>query len=115
MNKKEKIKIVGDLTDKLTISKNIYFTDISGLNAEQTSSLRRMCFDKGVAVSVVKNTLLKKAMDACDKDFSNFDDLLQDTHLMHNYTFSFLFYVFLDNALFSIILQYWHWYYLFML
>ena len=59
MNKEEKIKIVGDLTDKLTESKNIYFTDISGLNAEQTSNLRRMCFDQGVVLSVVKNALLK--------------------------------------------------------
>lgn len=83
MNKQEKIKIVGDLIDKLTVSKNIYFTDISGLNAEQTSNLRRMCFDQGVVLSVVKNTLLKKAMDASDKDFSNFDDLLKgNTTLM---------------------------------
>ena len=83
MNKEEKIKIVGDLTEKLTESKNIYFTDISGLNAEQTSNLRRMCFDQGVVLSVVKNTLLKKAMDASDKDFSNFDELLKgNTTLM---------------------------------
>ena len=83
MNKEEKIKIVGDLTDKLTESKNIYFTDISGLNAEQTSNLRRMCFDQGVVLSVVKNTLLKKAMDASDKDFSNFSELLKgNTTLM---------------------------------
>ena len=83
MNREEKIKIVGDLTDRLSISKNIYFTDISGLNSEQTSNLRRMCFDQGVAVSVVKNTLLKKAMDASDKDFSNFDQLLKgNTTLM---------------------------------
>ena len=83
MNKEEKIKIVGDLTACLTGSKNIYFTDISGLNAEQTSNLRRMCFEKGVAVSVVKNTLLKKAMDACEKDFSEFESVLKgNTTLM---------------------------------
>ncbi len=83
MNKEEKIKIVGDLTNCLTDNKNIYLTDISGLDAEQTSNLRRMCFDKGVVLSVVKNTLLKKAMDACDKDFSSFDDLLKgNTALM---------------------------------
>ena len=83
MNKEEKIKIVGDLTNSLTDNKNIYLADISGLDAEQTSNLRRMCFDKGVVLSVVKNTLLKKAMDACDKDFSSFDDLLKgNTALM---------------------------------
>ena len=83
MNKEQKIKIVDSLTDCLKDNKNIYFTDISGLNAEQTSRLRRMCFEKGVTLSVVKNTLLKKAMEACDKDFSSFGDLLNgNTTLM---------------------------------
>ncbi len=83
MNKEQKIKIVNDLTTSLTDSKNIYFTEVSGLDAQQTSKLRRMCFEKGVNLSVVKNTLLKKAMDACDKDFSDFNDLLKgNTTLM---------------------------------
>ena len=62
MNKEEKIKIVGDLTNSLTDNKNIYLTDISGLDAGQTSSLRE-CADKGVVLSVVKY-FSKKAMDA---------------------------------------------------
>ena len=74
-NKEEKIKIVNNLADCLAKSKNIYFTDIFGLNSEETSNLRRLCFNQGVNLSVVKNTLLKKAMDACEKDFSSFDDL----------------------------------------
>mgnify|MGYP001171751292 CR=1 FL=1 len=83
MNREEKNKIIGDLTTCLTEGKNIYFTDISGLNAEQTSNLRRMCFDKGVVLSVVKNTLLKRAMDACSKDLSSFESLLKgNTTLM---------------------------------
>ena len=83
MNKEQKIKIVTDLTAHLTQSKNIYFTEIFGLDAQQTSMLRRMCFDKGVTLSVVKNTLLQKAMDACDKDLSDFNTLLKgNTALM---------------------------------
>ena len=76
MNKEEKIKIVDNLKHSLTESKNIYFTEVFGLDAQQTSQLRRMCFEKGVSLSVVKNTLLRKAMDACDKDFSEFNELL---------------------------------------
>ena len=72
MNKEQKIQIVNNLTNSLTESKNIYFTEVSGLDAGQTSKLRRMCFDKNVNLSVVKNTLLRKAMDACEKDFSDF-------------------------------------------
>ena len=83
MNKEEKIKIVDELTSQLTESKNIYFTEVFGLDAQQTSKLRRMSFEKDVVFSVVKNTLLKKAMDACDKDFSQFDSLLKgNTTLM---------------------------------
>ena len=83
MNKENKIKIVDHLKNSLTENKNIYFTEVSGLDAQQTSKLRRMCFDKGVTLSVVKNTLLRKAMDACDKDFSEFNDLLKgNTTLM---------------------------------
>ena len=83
MNKEEKIKIVSSLSSSLAASKNIYLTDISGLDAEQTGILRRMCFEKNVSLSVVKNTLLKKAMDACDKDFTDFDKILKgNTALM---------------------------------
>ncbi|MAQ31893.1 MAG: 50S ribosomal protein L10 [Flavobacteriales bacterium] len=83
MNKENKIKIVDHLKNSLTENKNIYFTEVSGLDAQQISKLRRMCFDKGVVLSVVKNTLLRKAMDACDKDFSEFNDLLKgNTTLM---------------------------------
>ena len=83
MNKEEKIKIVDTLKSSLTENKNIYFIEVSGLDSQQTSTLRRMCFEKGVILSVVKNTLLKKAMDACDKDFSEFNNLLKgNTTLM---------------------------------
>ena len=83
MNKEQKIKTVNNLIACLSDSKNIYFTEVSGLDAQQTSKLRRMCFDQGVTLSVVKNTLLKKAMDACDKDFADFDNILSgNTTLM---------------------------------
>ena len=83
MNKEQKIKTVNNLIACLSDSKNIYFTEVSGLDAQQTSKLRRMCFDKGVTLSVVKNTLLKKAMDACDKDFTDFDNIFSgNTTLM---------------------------------
>ena len=83
MNKEQKIKIVNDLSVCLTENKNIYFTEVSGLDAEQTSKLRRMSFETGVTVSVVKNTLLKKAMDASEKDFADFENILSgNTTLM---------------------------------
>ena len=50
MKKAEKIKVVDDLTTKLKSFKNVYLTDISGLNATQTSNLRRACYTSCISV-----------------------------------------------------------------
>ncbi|MCK5676909.1 MAG: 50S ribosomal protein L10, partial [Flavobacteriaceae bacterium] len=55
----------------------IYLADISGLNALQTSNLRRACFKANVNLSVVKNTLLAKAMEKSDKEFGDLPDTLK--------------------------------------
>ena len=79
MNREQKKNIIDDLSIKLRDSKNIYFTKISGLDSVQTATLRKLCFDKGVSLLVVKNRLLKKAMEnQDDKDFSSFYDLLKE-------------------------------------
>ena len=64
-----------------------YLTDISGLNAVSTSSLRRACFKANVKLSVVKNTLLEKAMEASDKDFGEISSTLKgNTSVMYSET-----------------------------
>ena len=77
MTKEEKKQAIDKLTDLLAESKNVYLADISGMDAEQTSKLRRLCFSKGVQLQVVKNTLLKKAMESCDKDYNELYDVLK--------------------------------------
>jgi len=58
-------------------------TDISGLDAVQTFALRRACFKANIKLSVVKNTLLAKAMEASEKDFGDLQDVLKgNTSLM---------------------------------
>lgn len=69
MTKEEKLNVIEDLTSQLAENTTIYLADISGLNAVATSDLRRACFKAGVKLSVIKNTLLGKAMEASDKDF----------------------------------------------
>ena len=77
MNREEKKNIINDLSTKLKEGSSIYFTKIHGLDAVQTASLRRLCFERGVSLLVVKNRLLRKAMEVQeDKDFSEFYDLL---------------------------------------
>ena len=71
------------MTSKLKATKNIYLTDISGLNASQTSALRRACYKANIKLAVVKNTMLSRAMDASDKDFGEIKDVLKgNTSLM---------------------------------
>ena len=77
MTREEKKQAIDKLTELLAESKNVYLADISGMDAEQTSKLRRLCFSKGVQLQVVKNTLLKKAMESCDKDYNELYDVLK--------------------------------------
>lgn len=56
-----KDQIIEDLTQKLNEYNHLFFTDISGLDAEQTGELRKKCYDNSIRLEVVKNTLLKKA------------------------------------------------------
>jgi len=83
MTKEEKILEIESLTTRLKDVKNLYITDIAGLNALETSNLRRMCFKAGIKLSVVKNTLLERAMTSSGKDFGELKDLLKgNTSLM---------------------------------
>ncbi|GAK88799.1 LSU ribosomal protein L10p [Nonlabens ulvanivorans] len=77
MTREEKANVIVDLTATLGNSSTIYLADISGLNASDTSNLRRACFKANVSLSVVKNTLLAKAMEASDKDFGELPELLK--------------------------------------
>jgi len=70
MNKQEKDIIVNKLAEKLNGSSFIYLTDTSRLSANDTNRLRRDFFKVGVEMSVVKNTLVKRAMEQSEKDFS---------------------------------------------
>lgn len=77
MTREEKKQAIDKLSVLLAESKNVYLADISGMDADQTSKLRRLCFSKGVALQLVKNTLLRKAMESCDKDYDELYDVLK--------------------------------------
>jgi len=77
MNKDEKQIVIDDLSKRLDDNNVIYITDISDLDAVATSALRRQCFAKDIKLSVVKNTLLKKAMENVQgKNFTELYDIL---------------------------------------
>jgi len=77
MKHEDKVAIINELSQKLKDTSHFYLTDISELNAEDTSSLRRKCYEKEIELVVVKNTLLKKAMEQSEADYSEIFDVLK--------------------------------------
>ncbi|MDC1219748.1 50S ribosomal protein L10, partial [Flavobacteriaceae bacterium] len=75
MTREDKLTVIQDLTSQLSENATIYLADISGLDADTTSNLRRACFKANIRLSVVKNTLLAKAMEASEKDFGELPEI----------------------------------------
>ena len=83
MKKEDKSVIIEDLQSTLGKYAHFYLADIAGLNAAQTSELRRTCYKQEIKLLVVKNTLLKKALENLDTDFSEiYGSLKGETSLM---------------------------------
>lgn len=76
MTREEKTQKIEELTQELNEASTLYITDVSALNAADTSKLRRACFKKEVQLSVVKNKLLKIAMERSDKELDELVDTL---------------------------------------
>lgn len=77
MKKEEKFQLIESLAAQLEKSAHVYLTDISQVNVERSNHLRRMCFKRNVKLMVVKNTLLKKAMEKSSRDFSPLFEILK--------------------------------------
>ena len=77
MTREEKSIAIENLAATLANANVLYVADISGLNAETTSNLRRACFKAGMKLEVVKNTLLAKAMETSDKNFGELPTVLK--------------------------------------
>ena len=83
MTREEKNQVIEELTAVLNETGTVYVADIEGLNALQTSTLRRLAHQRGVKLSVVKNTLLQKAMEKSDKSFDElYSTLKGNTSIM---------------------------------
>ena len=60
MNKEEKNQLIDVIDNMLNENNNFYLADISGLTAEENSSLRRLCYKREVSLQVVKILFLRK-------------------------------------------------------
>lgn len=63
MRKEDKVTVIEQLASIVQEYPHFYLTNIEALNAKKTSALRKECFKREVKLVVVKNTLLKKALE----------------------------------------------------
>lgn len=83
MKKEDKGIIIGQIAETLKAYNGFYLVETAGLDAEKTSELRRACFNADIKLVVVKNTLLHKALETLDGDFSElYPALKESTSLM---------------------------------
>ena len=74
---KQKTELIDILTGKINNTVHFYLADIASLNAEDTSNLRRKCFENNIQISVVKNTILKLALDKSEGNYEELYDVLK--------------------------------------
>jgi large subunit ribosomal protein L10 len=87
MTRQEKAEAIENLKEALAGVKTLYLADIAGLDATQTSALRRACFKETIKLQVVKNTLLAKAMEASGQNFGELTSILKgNTSLLFSET-----------------------------
>lgn len=79
MRRDEKHTIIEDLAERLKEYSHFYLTDTAQLNAADTSNLRRKCFENDIKLVVVKNTLLKRALEQSGVNFDELYPVLKGT------------------------------------
>ncbi len=79
MRREEKNAIIDSLAEILKEYSHFYLTDTAQLNAADTSALRRKCFENDVKLIVVKNTLLKRALEMSEGNFEELYPILKGT------------------------------------
>ncbi len=79
MTREQKTAVIDNLTERINGASHFYLADISTLNALDTSALRRKCHEKNIQLLVVKNTLLKQAMEKADVEYDELFGVLKDS------------------------------------
>ncbi|WP_353133569.1 50S ribosomal protein L10 [Pseudopedobacter sp.] len=77
MRKEEKHEVVSALAEQMKEFGNFYITDTSDLTVAKINNIRRKCFENNIGIQVVKNTLIKKALEQLDGDVAPLFDVLK--------------------------------------
>lgn len=79
MTKQEKVEFAKELAEKFKQYPNFYITDTAGMTVSEMNAVRRVCFEKGIPVAMIKNTLIRKALEQLDGDYSEVYGALKQT------------------------------------
>lgn len=74
MTKEEKAAIIGELTEKFAATPYFYITDTAGLTVAEVNIFRKMCFNAGLEYRIIKNTLIAKALEPTETDYTEFNE-----------------------------------------
>ena len=77
MTREEKNKMIDNLAEDISNASTFYITDISNLTVEKSNKLRSLCFKRQVRMNVAKNTLIQKALEKLDGDYSGLYETLK--------------------------------------
>ena len=86
MTREQKTAAIAELKESFENNQFFYITDASGLTVEEVNGLRGMCYEKGITMKVVKNTLAQKALESLPEDAGYaplFDALKGPTTIMY--------------------------------
>ena len=87
MKREEKEQIISSLVENLSKYNNFYIADISNLTVEKTNQFRRICFNKDIKVNVAKNSLIQKALERMEGDYTPLFEALKGTSaIMYSHT-----------------------------
>jgi large subunit ribosomal protein L10 len=79
MKKEDKSLLISSLTETLKKYPHFYLVDLTALDSQTTSDLRRECFKQNLKLVMVKNTLFEKALESKDGDFTSLKPILKGT------------------------------------
>ncbi|WP_339787098.1 MAG: 50S ribosomal protein L10 [Imperialibacter sp.] len=74
MTREDKAVLIEELKEKFSNNGHFYITDASGLSVAEVNNFRGKCFDSGVEYRVIKNSLIRKALESLDGDFTPLND-----------------------------------------
>ena len=87
MKKENKALVIDSLVESINNNAHFYLADIAGLNAEDTSNLRRKCFEQGIQIQVAKNTFVKLALEKAEGEYEGLYEVLKgNTSIMFSET-----------------------------